>query len=106
MFHRHDLLPVKSRGVLQDVDTRRPAAVEHGIDPIIPLQPLRRTVLVLAQCNHADAGTALHLDEPDPDEDSRVLGMRSPADHVEAPGPWIGHSPRPNREPPRGEWPR
>src|SRR5204863_2237214 len=84
MFDRHDRLPLQPCRILDSMQSGRAAAIEHGIQPVVALKTLRRAVLVLANGDDADARPAFDLDEADFDERLGVLGMRPPADEVEA----------------------
>src|SRR5690606_6795051 len=60
----------------------RAGAVEHGIEPIVSAEASGRLILVRGQRHIADAGPAFHLDEPDLDEGTRILGVRPARDEI------------------------
>ena len=84
MLDLNNDLPSQPGRILNQMQLWLAAAVKHRVQPVVPLEPLGRLVLIGRQGNLPDAGTALDLDEPDLDRGRGVFGMRPARDQVEA----------------------
>ena len=84
MFDNGDGLPTQADRISDGVQFRRGVTVEDSIEPVVVLQALGGAVLVLAEGDDADPGTALDLDEPDLDEVFGSSGCGRRGNQVEA----------------------
>ena len=75
MLDCDDRFPTQSSRVPDRMHLRRRGAVEHGVEPIVPLEPDGGLVLVARQGNLAYGGPALDIDEPDGDTGLREMAL-------------------------------